>query len=369
MSAVKFNYPTYKLFEKLSFLKPQYHPERPIIIDADVESPETATLRYEEEAAARVNGGGLRGDSPPGLLGIEACPKPEPPPMHSFDSSRPYQDPQYQYPGQAFTTPQADTATAVQLNHLAFTANNSANQYMSSVVPTLTSYQPTSGGFGTKVVIKISAPYDLVAVTSHFFLAFGSHKCAAHAIRDANDASGLGYVVSGDAPQLDDTRSAGGNVPISLLIESADGQPLASIDVGTFTYHDAQAVGAEGSHGDITRRPSSKSHEDDQQQRTISPKHEQPEEADQLSEAAATATNTYPYAPTAHSSYDATGYPSNNHHHHPNSNNNNNSMLSTYHRPSYGTDYPRPPTLLKTPSWTSPYGPPLTSPRSPPSIH
>ncbi|KAI1420029.1 hypothetical protein F5Y12DRAFT_788590 [Xylaria sp. FL1777] len=352
MSTVKFNYPTYKLFE------PQYHPQRPIIIDADaIESPETVTLRYEEEAAARASGGDLRGDSPPGLLGIDACQKSEAPPMHSFDSSRSYQDAQYQYSGQQFATQQTENATAAQLNHLAFAANSSTNQYMSSVVPTLTSYQPASGIFGTKVAIKISAPYDLIAVTSHFFLAFGSHKSPAHAIRDANDASGLGYIVSGDAPQLEDTRILSSNVPISLLIESADGQTLASIDVGMFTY-DTQAVSAEGSHEDITRRPSSKSHEEDQQQHTRSPKHQPKQEPDQLTEAAASATNTYPYAPATHASYDATGYPSSA----------NNNMLSTYQRPSYGADYPRPPSLLKTPSWVSPYGPSLTSPRSPSGI-
>lgn len=290
--------------------------------------------------------------------------------MTAFDSSRPYQDTQYQYPNQSFTAQQTENATAAQLNHLAFAANSSASQYMSPVVPTLTSYQPTSGGFGTKVVLKISATYDLIAVTSHFFLVFGSHKSPAHAARDANDTSGLGYVVSGDAPQLEDTRVLSGNVPISLLIESPDGQALANIDVGTFTY-DTQAVGAEGSHGAITRRPSIKSHgpdEDQQQheqqeqqhQRTNSPKIEHQEEPDPLADAASTATNTYPYAPATHSSYDATGYPGNS---------SNNSMLSTYHRPSYGADYPRPPSLLKTSSWVTQYGPSLTSPRSPPNLH
>ncbi|KAI1747113.1 hypothetical protein F4782DRAFT_552554 [Xylaria castorea] len=374
MSTVKFNYPTYKLFE------PQYHTQRPIIIDADaIESPETVTLRYEEEAAARANGGDLRGDSPPGLLGIEGCVKQEPPPMHSFESPRPYQDPQYQYAGQSFTSQQSENAAAAQLNHLAFAANNSASQYMSSVVPTLASFQPTSGVFGTKIVIKISAPYDLIAVTGHFVLAFGSHKSAAHATRDANDASGFGYVVSGEAPQLEDTRIPSGNVPISLLIESADGQTLGNIDVGTFTYHDVPTVGGEGSHGDITRRSSAKSPEEDQQQQqqqhTTSPprhqhrhqhqnQHQHQQEADQLAEAAAVnATNTYPYAPTTHpavaSNYDAAGYPSTS----------NNNMLSTYHRPSYGADYPRPPpSLLKPHSWASPYGHSLTSPRSPSSI-
>jgi hypothetical protein len=215
--------------------------------------------------------------------------------------------------------------------------------------------------FGTKVLIKISAPYDLLAVTSQFFLAFGSHKSPAHAIRDASDASGCGLIVSGDAPHIDDTRTPSDNVPISLLIESSDGQTLANMDVGTFSYHDTQAVSAEGSHEGITRRPSSKSPEEEQQG-TGSLKQEQ--EADQLAEAAAAATNTYGYAPATHqgveASYDATGYPSNN----------NTSMLSTYHRSSYGADYPRPPpSLLKPPSWTSPYGNSLASPRSPPSIH
>ncbi|KAI0450044.1 hypothetical protein F5B21DRAFT_448181 [Xylaria acuta] len=377
MSAVKFNYPTYKLFE------PQYHTQRPIIIDADaIESPETVTLRYEEEAAARANGGDLRGDSPPGLLGIEACTKQEPPPMHSFESPRSYQDPQYQYAGQSFTSQQTENAAAAQLNHLAFAANSSAaSPYMSSVVPTLTSYQPTSGDFGTKIVIKISAPYDLIAVTSHFSLAFGSHKSPAHATRDANDASGFGYVVSGDAPQLEDTRIASGNVPVSLLIESADGQTLGNIDVGTFTYQDGPAAGGEGSHGDITRRPSAKSPEDDEQQQqqhdaTSPPKHQHQHQHQhqhhlvEAAAAAANATNTYPYAPTTHqavaSNYDAAaaaaaGYPSTN----------TDSMLSTYHRPSYGADYPRPPSLLKphSHSWASPYGHSLASPRSPPGIH
>lgn len=66
--------------------QPQYHPQRPIIVDADaIESPDTVTLRYEEEAAARANGGGdLRGDSPPGLLSMSAYPKPQPGQMHGM---------------------------------------------------------------------------------------------------------------------------------------------------------------------------------------------------------------------------------------------------------------------------------------------
>ncbi|KAI6087627.1 hypothetical protein F4821DRAFT_269291 [Hypoxylon rubiginosum] len=340
MSAVKFEYPTYKLFE------PQYHPQRPIIVDADaLESPETVILRYEEEAAARANGD-LRGDSPPGLLSMSAYSKPQPPQMHAFDSPRSYQDPQYQYSAQQFAAQQSENAAAAQLNQMAFAANNSASQYMAPIVATLISYQPPSGMFGTKVSIKISAPYDLIAVTSHFFLAFGSHKSPAHAVRDTSDATGFGYVVRGDAPQLEDTRSPSPNVPLSLLIESANGQTLASIDVGTFTYHDGSAGTAEGPAEGVTRvEGGSRSPE----QRDSPPKQEQ----DQL--AADTATNTYGYAPNAQqavaSNYD-TGYTSND------------NMIGTYHRSSYGVDYPRPPPPppLKTPSWG--YGHSLTA-RSP----
>ncbi|KAI0016817.1 hypothetical protein F4780DRAFT_659881 [Xylariomycetidae sp. FL0641] len=344
MSAVKFEYPSYKLFE------PHYHPQRPIIVDADsLESPETVTLRYEEETA-RANGGGLRGDSPPGLLSMSAYSKSQPPPMHAFDSATSYQDPQYQYSAQQFAAQPPENAAA-QLNQMAFAANSSQQlpgQYMSPVVPTLLSYEPTSGVYGTKVLIKISTPYDLIGVTSQFYLAFGSHKSPAHAIRDASDASGCGYVVSGDVPQLGDTRSPSDSVPLSLSVESADGQTLASVDVGTFTYHDTQVGTAEGPHGHeaVTRKGSR------------SPEHHRPspprQDADQVAEPA---TNTYGYAPTAHQavapSYDA-AYASNT------------TMIGPYHRSSYAADYPRP-SLLKAPSW-GPYATSLTSPRSPPGI-
>lgn len=264
----------------------------------------------------------------------------------AFDSPRSYQDPQYQYSAQQFAAQQSENAAAAQLNQMAFAANNSASQYMAPIVATLISYQPPSGMFGTKVSIKISAPYDLIAVTSHFFLAFGSHKSPAHAVRDTSDATGFGYVVRGDAPQLEDTRSPSPNVPLSLLIESANGQTLASIDVGTFTYHDGSAGTAEGPAEGVTRvEGGSRSPE----QRDSPPKQEQ----DQL--AADTATNTYGYAPNAQqavaSNYD-TGYTSND------------NMIGTYHRSSYGVDYPRPPPPppLKTPSWG--YGHSLTA-RSP----
>jgi len=51
--------------------QPGYHlPHRTIILDEQIESPETLTIRLEEEAAR--NEGDLSGDSPTGLLPMSA---------------------------------------------------------------------------------------------------------------------------------------------------------------------------------------------------------------------------------------------------------------------------------------------------------
>lgn len=309
----------------------------------------------------------------------------------AFESSRPYPDPQYPYPGQSFATQPTETAgvnvAAVHLNNLSFASNGAANQYLPSVVPTVTSYQPTSGTSGTKISIKFTAPYDLMEMTNQVFLGFGSHRSPVHAMRDSADESGFGYVASGVAPELEDTGSAGSNVPMTILGENTERHSVLSMVVGTFTYHDPQTLGEEGPYESITRRPSVKSPEEEHHQhhRGTPPRHpqmkqEMKQEGDQLSEAAGAATNTYPYASTTHqavaSHYEVAGYSNSNttntnntsNNSNNNGNNNTNTMISTYHRPSYAADYPRPPSLLKG-SWGSPYGPSLVSPRSPPSIH
>ncbi|KAI0127249.1 hypothetical protein BJ170DRAFT_366783 [Xylariales sp. AK1849] len=345
MSTVKFGYSSYKMFE------PQFHTERPIIVDADaIESPETVTLRYEEEAAARANGGGLRGDSPPGLLSMATYSKSQPPQVHGFESTRSYQDPSYQYSAQSFPSHQSGNAAA-QLNQMAFAANNAAGQYMEPALPSLNSYQPTSGVCGTKVVIKISVPYDLLAVTSRFYLAFGQERCTAHAVNDTHDASGYGYLVSGNAPMFEDTRSPSASVPLSLIIELPDTQLPTSIQIGTFTFHDSQVGPAELAPEDVTRKISQSP-----DQRQSPPK----QASDQLPQ---DATNSYGYPAGSHhvtaSAYDSNSYA-----------NHNSNMIGPYHRPSYAADYSRhiPPPIKAPPPWNG-YGPPLTSSRSPAMNH
>jgi hypothetical protein len=239
---------------------------------------------------------------------------------------------------------------------MAFAANGSAGQYMTPVLPTLISYHPASGICGTKINIKITAPYDLIAVTSHFFLAFGQQRCPAHAVRDTHDASGYGYIVSGDVPPFEDTRSHSPNLPLSLLIEVPDAQPLESIEVGTFTYHDTQVgSGEQPAPEDVTGAKLSQSPERLQS----SPKHE----ADHIPDSG---TNNYGYPPASQQAAAATAYDPN----YTNSNNNGGNMIGTYHRTSYAADCSRhiPPPIKTSSQWGA-YPPQLGSIRSPVMSH
>ncbi|KAM5354167.1 hypothetical protein ACJ41O_000817 [Fusarium nematophilum] len=310
MSAVKFQSPSYKLFE------PDYHPQKPIIIGEDdrLESPDTITLRYEEAARA-ANGGDPRGDSPPRLLEMATYTKAQLPSMHAgYDTTR-YQDAAYdQYPAQPFTT-QQQTEKFAQLNQQSFASNNAAVAQYMPPGPTVLSCQPTTGVFGTRVFVKVSSQYDLFSPMPIFFLLFGSEKCPVQDVsRDVQDSSGFVYTCSGDAPQFLVTNCASSNVPLSLLLEGPSGEEISRTVVGTFQYLD-------GSGDDITRPTKIPKHEDAAPAPTVdqpstSPKtgeHQLPSEAP---------TNTYEY-PSQQGQYANTFTQGNN------------EMISTYRSTSF----------------------------------
>ncbi|KND87074.1 hypothetical protein TOPH_08294 [Tolypocladium ophioglossoides CBS 100239] len=242
MSAVKFQSPSYKLFE------PVCHAQKPIILGVDdrLESPDTLTLRYEEAARA-ASGGGPRGDSPLTVLDMATYSKAQLPSMHGYDSTR-YQDAAYeQYPAQSFSAQQTDKFA--QLNQQSFASNNAVAHYMPTG-PTVLSCQPASGMFGTKVFLKISSQYDLFSMSSpmpYFSLFFGSEKCPVQDVtREVQDSTGFAYSCSADAPQLMVTGCSSNNVPLSLVIEGPSGEEISRTVAGSFQYLD-------GSGDDITR--------------------------------------------------------------------------------------------------------------------
>ncbi|KAH7324891.1 hypothetical protein B0I35DRAFT_406641 [Stachybotrys elegans] len=268
MSAVKFQCASYKLFELASFpssfplfkgilcfgkltshaKKPDYHPQKPIILGVDdrLESPETVTLRYEEAARAG-NGGDPTGDSPPKLLDMAAYGKAQLPSMHGYESTR-YQDASYdQYQAPSF--PDQQTDKFAQLNQQSFGANNAVAPYLPTPA-TVLSCQPATGMFGTKVLLKVSSQYDLFSMSSpmpYFSLLFGSEKVLMQDVtKESQDGAGVVYSCSADAPQHLVTGCSSNSVPLSLVIEGPSGEEISRTVAGNFQYLD-------GSGDDITR--------------------------------------------------------------------------------------------------------------------
>lgn len=311
MSATKYQQPLYKLFE------PNYHTERPIIVDEGIESPETVTLRYEEEAAACANGGPLRAQSSPELFTMAAY-KTQPTQLHSFaDASYPAYNPQ------SFQPQQPENATS-QLNSLAFSANGSpTGQYLgSSTSPSpvnILSCSPSAGPAGIRVELKVTSQYDLMAMSTpapYVWLSFGSQKCHADVVKEAMTQEGLSYIVSAEAPQFMMTGCASqSNVPLTLLIENSNGEELARAPVArSFAYSDASDATASsldgqvadttavGAHENITRRSSVESpgHGESPPQLTVQTSvTNSPHQAAINTLSADSTTNTFSYPPSA----------------------------------------------------------------------
>lgn len=275
------------------------------------------TLRYEEEAAARANGGGgdLRGGSSPDLLPMAAY-KPHPPQMHGMWFYRvsppslflsgsalpttprcdadllrllwagfpesPYSQYSPQHLPQAHLQQQTENA-ASQMNQLAYAANNAAvaansqASYNFALPPSGFSSQgsqPSAGPSGTKVQLRISGHYDVLSLTSstsYAWVLFGNapQKTPAQILKESQDASGAcTYCVTVEAPPFVVTNwQASSSVPLSVVIESADGNELARVgSAGSFTYTDAAGGAADLSQGaasppddSITRRSTTRS--------------------------------------------------------------------------------------------------------------
>ncbi|KAK0723535.1 hypothetical protein B0T26DRAFT_262625 [Lasiosphaeria miniovina] len=236
MSVARFDQPAYKVFE------PGYRTRRTIIVDEQVESPETLTIRLEEEAAR--NGGDLCGGSPTGLLPMSY--KAQPSQLH--DSSYP------PYSSQTFSSENA----ASQMNQMAFAANNTATgQYLgpqtaSGPALDVISCQPSSGSYGTKITLKVRSQYDLAsgAISAHdpfVSVLFGSQRCPAQVTRGSRDGnSACTYTVTAEAPQFQTTSCPSlSNVPLTLLVEGTNGEEVARVNsAGVFSYHGGHGAAA-----------------------------------------------------------------------------------------------------------------------------
>lgn len=202
-------------------------------------------------------------------------------------------------------------------------------------MPTVVSFHPSSGIFGTKVYFKIHSQEDLFTLSPQTFVLFGGAKCPVDLIRDSQDSAGFAFSCSIDAPQ---PLITGGNtsVPVSFVIEAPAGGEISRAAAGAFHY-------LEGSEDDVTRadkmpKDGSTAPAPEIDQASLSPKAEAPSSA---------ATNTYEY-PTHPSQY-------------ANTFSQGNDMISTYRAtPSYSDPHYHHHQRRTHPTWSG-YGSALAS--------
>ncbi|KAH8912997.1 hypothetical protein BR93DRAFT_906652 [Coniochaeta sp. PMI_546] len=167
--------------------------------------------------------------------------KPQPAQLHGFADS-----PYSQYSTQSFSTQQTDN-TAAHINQVAYGATTSTGQYIGTQTNrglnlTILSCHPGTGTYGSKMILKVSALYDLQSLASepYAWLTFGSYRAAAQIMKGPQAHDGAcTYTVSAEVPQFISTNCASpNNVPVGLVIES-NGEELTRLDnAGFFTYHD-----------------------------------------------------------------------------------------------------------------------------------
>ena len=118
----------------------------------------------------------------------------------------------------------------------------------STPTPEVTSYTPSRGPEGTKFSVYITTLYELLTTNEPmFFLVFGKGKYRASLTRLSQQGGVCEYSVAIEAPQFAPTGWSSPRVPVSMYMESGDGDVIAKVDVGIFTYVDGDMTGGRSS--------------------------------------------------------------------------------------------------------------------------
>ncbi|KAF4612609.1 hypothetical protein G7Y89_g15570 [Cudoniella acicularis] len=222
---------------------------RPIILDESYPSPESAALHEEGYEGALV----ARADSPKERLSMSAYGKPAAPQLHGYEAGRTYSEGSYPYatssygsqPPSSSTTPNFPHAT--QLTPMTFPSTHARPSYDdqsgpylnvgSTPIPQVTSYSPQRGSSDTKIYVSITSLYELMTSnTPIFFLLFGHKKCEASLAKATQQGGVCQYTVSTEIPEFSATSWSSSEVPIEMFMESGDGDVIAKVSVGNFTY-------------------------------------------------------------------------------------------------------------------------------------
>lgn len=107
-------------------------------------------------------------------------------------------------------------------------------------LPEVTSYTPERGYEGTRVFVQVQSPCDLHSSSyAHSHLVFGSKRCECVPHFLGFQGSVFQYGFSVDAPPFSSTGSPSFAVPLQLTMESQNGYPSSTVNVGVYTYERA----------------------------------------------------------------------------------------------------------------------------------
>jgi hypothetical protein len=125
----------------------------------------------------------------------------------------------------------------------------------STPIPEITSYSPQRGTRDTKIYVYITSLYELMtASTPTFFLVFGNRKVQASLQRLNQQGGVCSYTLTAEAPQFTMTGWTAAEVPLSMFMESGDGDVMAKVDVGNFAYLDSGVQSGSSTPQDVSRK-------------------------------------------------------------------------------------------------------------------
>lgn len=126
---------------------------------------------------------------------------------------------------------------------------------VSTPIPEVKSFSPHSGSQSTKIYVSITSLYELMTSnTPIFFLMFGHRKCQASLAKASQQGGVCQYTVTAEVPQSSATNWTTSQVPIDLIMESGDGDVIAKVPVGNFTYLSGAAQNGSEVPQDLSRK-------------------------------------------------------------------------------------------------------------------
>lgn len=189
-----------------------------------------------------------------------------------FDAGRPFPDSSFPYLSANYgSQPPVPSSTApsfpnIPISPMGYAADqprtsydDQAGPYLSvgsTPTPEVTSYSPSRGAPGTKMFVCITTLYELITTNSPAFsLMFGQRKCPASVAKASSQGGGVcQYQITAETPEFASTSWSSVQVPVSLFMESGDGDLIAKVDVGHFTYVDGELPDDGGVGQDASRK-------------------------------------------------------------------------------------------------------------------